>query len=373
MSHEEDQHFMQVAINEAKKGFGRTSPNPCVGAVLVQDGRIISKGYHKKAGSPHAEINAIKNAREAICGATLYVTLEPCNHTGRTPPCSHAIVEHQIARVVIGMRDPNPIVNGSGIEYLKHHRVALEIGVLEQQCQDLNRPFIKHITTGLPWIIMKAGVSLDGRLNYQQGATGWITGDKSIKQTHILRDQVDAILVGRGTITIDNPMLTTRLSNKNGKDPIRVIIDSQLSSPLTSKVYNLDSASPTWVFHTDTAPKDRIIAFERAGMTLFEVSSNEKGLSFKEIFTRLGAAHVSSVLVEGGATIHGTLLRNRFYDYAHLFYAPIFAGDSGGALAAGLNIPDRMSAPALDNVRVKRLGLDIMISGSVVYPASSPL
>ena len=205
-----DIYFMRLALDEAKKGLGRTAPNPCVGAVIVKGDKVISRGYHKKAGAPHAEINALRKAGNKIKGATIYVTLEPCNHTGRTPPCSQAVAAAGIKRVVVGMKDPNPLVNGSGNTYLREHGLEVQSGVLEKECIEIDRPFIKHISTGMPFVVMKTGMSLDGKLTYQAGEPGQMTGEKSHRQLHSLRNTVDAILVGSGTVTADNPSLTTR-------------------------------------------------------------------------------------------------------------------------------------------------------------------
>lgn len=363
-----DEHYMRLALKEARKGLGRTSPNPCVGAVIVKEGRVISKGYHKKAGTPHAEVHAIRNALESVAGATIYVTLEPCNHTGKTPPCSRAIVDAGLVRVVVGMKDPNPLVNGSGIEFLQSNSVEVTSGVLEGECEAINYPFIKYITQGLPWVIMKAGVSLDGRLNYQRGKSGWITGEQSARAVHELRNSVDAIMVGRRTVEIDNPSLTTRLSRTKTRDPIRVILDSRLSSPLNSKVFHFDSQVPTWVFCAEDASKERMAQFLAAGVKLFTIENNESGLNLHQILRILARDGVCSLLVEGGARLHGALLRERLVDYAKLFYAPVFAGDSGVSLIADHPVEDRNSAPRLDSVTHKRLGDDILISGKLLYP-----
>lgn len=367
MNNEEDVHFMRLALKEARRGLGRTSPNPCVGAVIVKDKRIIAKGYHQKAGTPHAEINAIRQATEPVAGATMYVTLEPCNHTGKTPPCTRALVESGVSRVVLGMKDPNPLVNGTGIEFLKSCGVAVSCGVLEQECEEINVAFNKHIITGLPWVIMKAGVSLDGRLNYLQGKSGWITGQESVLEAHKLRDRVDSILVGSQTIAIDNPSLTTRLSRGRAKDPVRIIVDSRLSTPLDAKVYNLDSPAPTWVFHSEDVSLSKIADFQARGIRLFSIQQESGGLNLLEILKILGREGLCSVMVEGGAKIHSALLHAQLFDYAHLFYAPLFAGDKGVGLTEGLCVQDRYSAPKLVSVRYKRLGDDMMISGRVSY------
>lgn len=367
MKEKQDKQFMRLALKEARKGFGRTSPNPCVGAVIVKNGQIVAKGYHKKAGTPHAEINALRNSSESVVGATIYVTLEPCNHTGKTPPCSRAILDAGLSRVVVGMTDPNPLVNGSGIDFLRSHGIEVISGILEQECESLNSPFIKQITKGIPWIIMKAGVSLDGRLNYQYGHAGWITGEQSAHEVHKLRNTVDAILVGRKTVEIDNPSLTTRLKNLASKDPIRIILDSDLSTSLSAKVYHLDSKAPTWIICATDAPALKKKDFQNIGIKLIEVDRTEKGLDLRLLLKKLGKENICSVLVEGGARLHGAFLREKLFDYAHLFYAPLFAGDQGVSLIEGYDVQDRNTAPRLVHVMHKALGDDILISGKVSY------
>lgn len=254
-----DLRFMRLALREAKKGLGRTSPNPCVGAVVVRDDIVISRGYHKKAGTPHAEIHALRKAGELARGATIYVTLEPCSHTGRTPPCCQAVAAAGIKRVVVGMEDPNPLVRGRGNTYLHEQGLEVVSGVLEQECQEINLPFIKHITSGIPFVMMKAGMSLDGKISYQQGQPGWMTGKESSKKVHGLRNHLDAILVGRGTLVVDDPSLTTRLPGKRGRDPVRVILDSRLQLSLTSKILHLDSPASTLIFCSHSADEEKKI------------------------------------------------------------------------------------------------------------------
>ena len=240
---------MQLAIDLAKKGQWKTSPNPCVGAVIVKNDKIIGRGYHKKAGTPHAEVNAIADAGDLAAEATIYVTLEPCNHTGRTPPCTQAILKAGITRVVVGMADPNPSVEGNGSSFLLSRGLQVETGVLEEECIKLNHPFIKHSTTGLPWVVMKAGMSLDGKITYRKGHGGKITGSEAGLFTHELRNSLDAILVGIGTAIIDNPSLTTRLpDDEHGRDPVRVILDTHLRFPEKMKMLRQKSTAPTWIF-----------------------------------------------------------------------------------------------------------------------------
>jgi diaminohydroxyphosphoribosylaminopyrimidine deaminase/5-amino-6-(5-phosphoribosylamino)uracil reductase len=367
MKEKQDKQYMHMALKEAGKGLGRTSPNPCVGAVIVKSDRVIAKGYHKKAGTAHAEIDAIQNSSESLVGATIYVTLEPCNHTGKTPPCSQAILEQGFARVVVGMTDPNPLVNGGGIDFLRSNGIEVVTGVLEQECMSLNLPFIKHITQGIPWTIMKAGVSLDGRLNYQHGHSGWITGEKSAREVHKLRNTVDAILVGRKTVEIDNPSLTTRIPRGLSKDPIRIILDSDLSTSLASKVYHLDSEAPTWVVCAVDAPQSKREGLQKLGIRLIEIERMGKGLDLRLLLKVLGKENICSILVEGGARLHGSFLRLKLFDYAHLFYAPLFAGDQGVPLIEGYQVQNRDTAPRLVDVSHKRLGDDMLISGKVKY------
>ncbi len=363
-----DKQFMTLAIAEARKGIGKTSPNPSVGAVIVKEGEVIAKGYHEKAGMAHAEVRAIENAGCSLKGATIYVTLEPCSHTGKTPPCCRALVENGFARVVIGMLDPNPLVNGRGIQYLQDHGVEVESGVLAQECEALNYPFIKHIRSGLPWVIMKAGISLDGRINYQQGKSGWITGEAVGYEVHKIRDSVDAIMVGSNTVKIDNPSLTTRLpGNQDGKDPIRIVIDSNLSLSPLAKIFNLNSKAPTWVICSTDVTQQQIEIFLELGVKLIQVTTSENGLDLNAALLELGKEDVCSVLVEGGSALHGSLLREQLYDYAHLFYAPIFAGDAGVSLVSGVSVKGKEGAPRLISPQWKQLGEDLQLSGRLAY------
>jgi diaminohydroxyphosphoribosylaminopyrimidine deaminase/5-amino-6-(5-phosphoribosylamino)uracil reductase len=336
--------------------------------VIVKDGQVIAKGYHKKAGTPHAEIHALRAAGSAASGATMYVTLEPCNHTGKTPPCSHAVAAAGIARVVVGMADPNPLVDGTGITYLRERNIEVVAGVLEDECRALNRPFLKHITTGLPWIVMKAGISLDGKLNYRQGESGWITGTQSVEMVHRLRNTHDAIMVGQQTVAIDNPSLTTRLVRGKGRDPVRIILDSALELPPNARPFTVQSTAPTWVFCAETVQGERVRKLESIGVRVFPVASDAHGLLLRQVFRCIGENGVTSVLVEGGATLHGAILRERLYDYANLFLAPVFAGEGGVSLLSGYFATSRQDAVSLQAPAYTKAGADVMISGCLHYP-----
>lgn len=361
---------MKLALREARKGIGRTSPNPCVGAVIVKDNEIIAKGYHQKAGTPHAEIHALQKAGSNAVNATLYVTLEPCNHVGRTPPCSHAIAGSGISKVVIGMLDPNPLVDGGGAHYLRKKGITIVSGVVEEQCRELNRPFLKYISSLLPWVIMKAGISLDGRISYNVGAGGAITGPESFKQVHRLRDSVDAILVGINTIEVDDPSLTTRLENKKAHDPIRLILDTNLRISENAKVLNQLSSSPSWIFCSKQVDEKRIKKLQSDTIIIHRVNTDEnQRLDLNHVLQVAAQHEILSILVEGGAAIHGAFLNQKLVDRAYLYYAPLFAGDSGMPLLTGhQSIEGKEQAICLKNIKTRRCGDDILITGDVHYP-----
>ncbi|CAG37514.1 probable riboflavin biosynthesis protein (RibD) [Desulfotalea psychrophila LSv54] len=363
-----DQKYMLLALAEARRGQGRTSPNPCVGAIIVGDGSVVGRGYHKKAGTPHAEVHALRDAGEKAAGATAYVTLEPCSHTGRTPPCCVALAKAGVLRVVVGMTDPNPLVNGRGVQYLRDHGIEVSTGICEADCREINRPFIKKITTGTPWMIMKAGISLDGRMNYKEGEPGWITGPESGALVHQLRDSVDAIMVGSGTVMIDNPSLTTRLPGGGGRDPVAVILDSQLKTDPDAHVYSAASGRSVLVFCQHDVDEGRKEVFAERGVIVLPVSSLPEGLDLGEIVAVLGERDICSVLVEGGAQLHGQLLQKRLYDYLYLFQAPLFAGDGGVSLVTGCPLAGREDAIALRGVRRSVLGAHLLLEGEIEYP-----
>lgn len=363
-----DEQYMELALTEAEKGVGRTSPNPAVGALIVKDGQIVGKGYHKKAGTPHAEIHAMNNASCSLLGTTIYVTLEPCSHTGRTPPCCEAIARAGINRVVIGMLDPNPLVNGRGASYLQDHGIEVVSGVLQDKCENLNLPFLKFIQTSLPYVVMKAGVSLDGRLNYQSGVSGWITGEQSSRQVHQLRDRFDAIMVGSRTVISDNPSLTTRLKGtEDSRDPVRIVLDSSLSSPLSAKIFNQESEAGSIVICSRQVAEAKRQSFENRGVRVLMVDADSKGLNLKQVLSVIGKEGICSILVEGGASLHGSLLREELYDFAYLFYGPVFAGDSGQNLASGLDVKSQKVAPKVLQPKFQKLGEDMLVSGKIGY------
>jgi diaminohydroxyphosphoribosylaminopyrimidine deaminase/5-amino-6-(5-phosphoribosylamino)uracil reductase len=358
-----DRKYMRLALREAKKGIGRTSPNPSVGAVIVKNNKVVGKGYHKQAGTPHAEIHALKEAGKKAKGATLYVTLEPCNHTGRTPPCTEAVLKAGIVRLVIGMLDPNPGVAGGGAETLTAKNIAVSSGILENECREINLPFIKHITTGLPWVVMKAGMSIDGRIAAGPGQATRITGQKSLQRVHALRNQVDAILVGIGTALVDNPSLTTRLHRRGpGHDPLRVVLDAELRLPASSTMLQQESSAQTWIFCGCLVDKKKRSKLEEAGAVVKTVPVSKGALNLKAVLTELGKAQVTSVLVEGGSNVHGSFLQANLADQILLFVAPVFLGDQGVPLASFSGKKEgRLSQLKITSTR--RYGDDVLIDG----------
>ncbi|WP_448873812.1 bifunctional diaminohydroxyphosphoribosylaminopyrimidine deaminase/5-amino-6-(5-phosphoribosylamino)uracil reductase RibD [Desulfobulbus propionicus] len=364
---QQHEFFMRLALGEAEKGLGRTSPNPAVGAIIVNQGKVVGRGYHKKAGTPHAEVNAIADAGEAARGGTIYVTLEPCNHTGRTPPCTQAILKAGLARVVIGTMDPNPRVVGGGAEFLQGQGIEVHRNILEVECRDLIRFFVKHSGTGIPWVIMKAGLSLDGRMTLRRGEGTAITGSQSRQAVHRLRDRVDAILVGVGTAVIDNPSLTTRLEDKpDARDPLRIVLDSQLRLPADAHMLIQTSLAPTWIVCGEAASKDRERELARAGAVVHRLATTPNGsLDLTSLLTFLGEQQILSLLVEGGATVHGAFWGQRLVDELRLYYAPIIIGEQGLPLVSGYSLQDRGKTPALTNIFLEKLGDDFFFHANV--------
>jgi diaminohydroxyphosphoribosylaminopyrimidine deaminase/5-amino-6-(5-phosphoribosylamino)uracil reductase len=359
-----DRNYMRLALREAKKGIGRTSPNPCVGAVVVKNNKVIGKGYHKRAGTPHAEVHALREAGKRAKGATLYVTLEPCNHTGRTPPCTEAVFRTGISRVVIGMLDPNPGVAGGGAETLASKKITVSSGILEKECREINLPFIKHSATGLPWVILKAGMSIDGRIAAGPGQSTRITGQKSLQRVHALRNQVDAILVGVGTAQVDDPSLTTRLHRRGpGRDPLRLVLDAELRLEESVKMIQQESSAQTWIFCGRLADRKKRSKLEKAGAVIKTVPVSKGVLNLKAVLAELGKAQITSVLVEGGSKVHGSFLQANLADQILLFVAPIFLGDKGVPLASFSGKKKVNLLSQLKIMSTRRYGDDVLIDG----------
>jgi len=364
---DKDRIFMKKALELAARARGRTSPNPMVGAVIVKDGCIVGEGYHERAGLPHAEVVALEQAGELAKGATLYVTLEPCCHWGRTPPCTRAIIRSGIKKVIVATLDPNPLVSGKGVDELRRNGIEVEIGLMEEEARKLNEFFFKHITTGLPFVILKIAMSLDGKIATATGESRWITSPQSRRMVHGLRDQVDAVMVGIGTVLKDDPQLTTRLPEGEGKDPIRVILDSYARTPPTARVINPRSSAPTIIATTTKADGGKIKALREAGAEVVILNEDEEGrVDLKSLMEYLGGRSIQSLLVEGGSEVAGSMLMKGFVDKVMFFIAPkIIGGADAPTPIGGMGVRRLSEAITLKEVEVKRIGPDILIQGYV--------
>jgi len=361
-----DALFMRQALREARKGLGRTSPNPAVGAVIVRDGRIAASGYHRKAGARHAEVEALQRLDgPARPGDVLYVTLEPCNHTGRTPPCTRAILESGIRTVVVGMRDPNPSVTGGGCAFLKARGVEVREGVLEDACRRLNEAFVKHVTTGRPFVTAKTAATLDGWTATGTGHSRWVTNEQSRRFVHRLRDRSDAVLVGIGTVIADDPSLTTRLDGRQGRDPLRVVADTRFRIPANARILDSASVTGTLVAVSDRLPVSAVEeAPGRRGLRTVRCPSSGAGLDLAALLDILGRRGIQSLLVEGGAGIMGSMIRSRLIDKVYMFKAPkLLGGNDGFPVASGPGARTMDECLMLRDLRVRRFGDDVLIRG----------
>ena len=357
-----DAQYMQQALRLARRGLGKTSPNPMVGAVIVKSGRIIARGYHRYFGGDHAEVDALKNASEDVSGATLYVTLEPCRHQGKTPPCTDAIIKAKIVRVFIGLLDPFPEMKGKSVALLKRHGIETVVGVLEKECRALNEVYLKYTTTGIPYVTVKFAQTLDGRIATTQGKSRWISSTESLKLAHKLRATHDAILAGIGTVIKDDPELTTRLVR--GKNPVRVILDSKLRIPLGARVLTGQDKARTLVAATPAAPQEKLTALQKKGIEVLTVPPDAAGrVDLKVLLKTLAQRQISSVLVEGGAETITSFLRLNLADKIIAIIAPRIMG-RGIETVGELNITDISKAYNLSFTRVYRSGLDIVVEGS---------
>ncbi|GAB6137426.1 bifunctional diaminohydroxyphosphoribosylaminopyrimidine deaminase/5-amino-6-(5-phosphoribosylamino)uracil reductase RibD [Halanaerobaculum tunisiense] len=360
------EEYMQQAIELARRATGRTSPNPLVGAVIVKNGEIISQGYHHYAGGAHAEVNALQKAGPTAQGATMYVTLEPCTHHGKTPPCTEAIIASGIKRVVIAMKDPNPQVAGEGIKQLQEAGIAVEVGVLAEQARELNEVFIKYITTQQPFVLLKNAVTLDGKIATKTGDSKWITGPESRQLVHNLRDQVDAILVGVGTVLADDPRLTTRLPDREGEDPIRIILDSKLETPCNANVINQESAANTIIATTSQAAREKKELLTQAGADIIEVGSSEVDLNL--LLDKLGEQEITSLLVEGGSQVNTSFWEAELVDKLYYFIAPkIIGGREAVSVVSGTGVEQIKEGIKLTDKDVSLSGEDILVVGYPEY------
>lgn len=360
-----DERYMVRALELARMGEGRTRPNPAVGAVIVRGDEVIGEGYHPQAGEPHAEIFALRQANERARGAELFVTLEPCSHHGRTAPCVEAVLAAGIRRVCIGTGDPNPKVAGRGIARLQDAGVDVRVGVLEADCRQLIAPFAKHVTTGLPFVVLKSAVTLDGRTATVSGDSRWITGAESRAWVHHLRNRLDAVMVGVGTLLRDDPLLTTRLP-KGGRDATRIVVDSRLRIPETAAMLGVVSSAPTIIATTAAAPAEKIARLQARGAQVMIAAASAEGVDLQDLLRRLGDSGIQSILLEGGNILNASALQAGLIDRAMIFIAPLLlgSGDAPGIFAG--RGPERLAeALRLTDIRVRRFGDDTLIEGEV--------
>lgn len=350
-----------MACRLALKAAGRTSPNPMVGAVLVRGGKIIATGFHRIAGEDHAEIVALKRVGSKAKGATLYINLEPCSHYGRTPPCSQALIRAGVKEVVAGMMDPNPLVGGRGFRELKRAGIKVRVGLLEEECRTLNEAFIKYVTRRLPFVTLKLAASLDGKIAAVTGDARWISSETSRRMVHKLRNQVDAIVAGVGTVLADDPQLTCRIPN--GRNPWRVILDSRLRIPLAASLLRQTDPERSIIVTSDRSSRQRVRAIESLGAQVWRLRLRRGKIPWTAILRKLAAKDVLSVMIEGGATTAAWALREKAVDKIMLFYGPIILGGDGRVMIDALGVKRVGQALRVQRTRVRKSGTDTLVSG----------
>jgi len=357
----DDIAHMGSALTLARRGLGNTWPNPSVGCVVVKDGRVVGRAVTAPGGRPHAEPAALDIAGDAARGATVYVTLEPCCHWGRTPPCTDALISAGVARVVIATRDPDPRVDGAGIAKLRAAGITVDEGVLRDSADEVVAGFRSRVREGRPMVTLKLASTLDGRIATRSGESRWITGEPARRAVHALRGRSDAVMVGVGTVMADDPELTCRLPGFRSTPMVRVIADSRLRTPLTKKLVATASESPTWILIRDSIDRDRRHAFADLGVTLIEVAGAETGVDISQAMTALGGAGLTRVLVEGGAEIAASLLRADLVDRVAWFHAPAVLGGDAWPAVQAFGIEHLADMPRFTRIAETQLGDDMLI------------
>lgn len=362
----ENRKFMQRALDLARLGIGRTRPNPLVGAVLVKDNKIVGEGYHRQFGGPHAEINALDMAKDAAKDSTLYVTLEPCSHHGKTPPCCEAIVESGVKRVVCAIQDPNPLVAGKGIAYLKSRGVDVSVGILANEASELNEIFLHYIKTKTPFVILKTAMSLDGKIATRTGESRWISSPQSRQQVHQLRNQVAAVVVGVNTVLKDDPELTTRLAGGKGINPLRIVLDTTGRTPLDARLFKTIDEAPLLIVGTNRIPPSRVEAYERAGAEAWIMETAGRTEMIHHLLTDLGKRQIDSLLVEGGGTVAESFVKAKVIDKYIGYIAPlIIGGDQAPTPVSGSGFDQLSKALRFSHLDTSDSGGDIRI---IAYP-----
>ncbi|MEG2200371.1 MAG: bifunctional diaminohydroxyphosphoribosylaminopyrimidine deaminase/5-amino-6-(5-phosphoribosylamino)uracil reductase RibD [Anaerovorax sp.] len=359
-----DNEYMKSAIQLAKKGCGFVSPNPLVGAVIVKNGEIIGKGYHEKFGQLHAERNALANCRSSPKGATMYVTLEPCCHYGKTPPCTEALIESGIAKVCIGSHDPNPLVSGKGVEALRAHGIEVVEQVLKESCDALNPVFFHYVQTGLPFVIMKYAMTMDGKIATYTGDAQWITGEEARRRVHEDRHRYTGIMVGIGTVLSDDPLLTCRI--EKGKNPIRIICDTHLRTPLSSQLVKTAKEVPT-IIGTCCTDMTKQAPYLEANCRIITVSEKNGTMDLHALMVKLGKEKIDSILLEGGGALNWSALESGLVNSVQTYLAPkLFGGLQAKSPVSGLGVPHPDQAFFLKNSTITQIGSDILIESEVV-------
>jgi diaminohydroxyphosphoribosylaminopyrimidine deaminase/5-amino-6-(5-phosphoribosylamino)uracil reductase len=365
MSKNEDIRFLRHALEISQKGVGFVNPNPLVGAVIVKDGKIIGEGYHQKFGENHAEVNALNNCVESPEGATMYVTLEPCNHTGKTPPCTQSIKNSKIARVVIGIPDPNKNVAGGGIENLMTAGIEVVTGFIEDEIQKVNEVFIKYVQTGMPFCAMKTAMTMDGKISTYAGDSKWISNELSREFVHELRHKYSAIMVGVNTVITDDPQLTDRSGSEYKSHPLRVIVDSNGRTPLNAKVLNLKDAR-TIVAVTNQADKGFLSAVAKKGAEVIVCPVKDQKVDIRFLMDQLGKLGIDSILIEGGSTLNFSALKEAVVDKVYSFISPkLVGGEKALTPVGGMGIKKINDAIVLKIADIKRYGEDILIEAYI--------
>lgn len=359
----DDEKFMRYALELAKKGMGRTNPNPMVGSVIVKDGKIISEGYHAKYGEFHAERNAILSCGEDMTGATVYVTLEPCCHHGKTPPCTDIIIESGIKKVVVGCTDTNPKVGGKGIKILRDNGIEVITGVLEEECRKLNEVFFYFIETKMPFVVMKYAMTADGKICTHTGSSKWITSEKAREHVHYTRNSLAAIMVGIGTVKKDDPMLNCRI--ENGRDPIRIICDSKLRISEYSNIVNSADKIRTIIAANDDIDEKKADILRKKGIEIICAGDGRGRVDLYLLMKKIGAMNIDSVLLEGGATLNNSAMKSGIVNRVHVYIAPKIFGGGGKSPLEGTGIDTADSAYRLELTDTKFIGEDILLDYKV--------
>ncbi|MBE6844535.1 MAG: bifunctional diaminohydroxyphosphoribosylaminopyrimidine deaminase/5-amino-6-(5-phosphoribosylamino)uracil reductase RibD [Ruminococcus sp.] len=359
------EEYMKIAVAEAKKGMGYVSPNPMVGAVIVKNNEIISKDYHHRYGEFHAERNAILNCNEDMTGAEIYVTLEPCCHHGKTPPCTQAIIDSGIRKVYIGSDDPNPLVAGKGASLLRENGIEVITGVLKEECDRLNKPFFHYITNKTPYVVMKYAMTADGKIASYTGKSKWISGEKSRLNVHRDRLRYTGIMAGINTVLKDDPMLTCRL--ENGRNPVRIICDSTLRIPLDSNIMKTAGEIPTIIACSNRAELARVAALKKAGAEVIYTFSDDGHVDLKELMQELGEKKIDSILLEGGGELNFSALNSGIVNHIQIYISPkILGGKAAPSPVGGIGFDSPDSAVKLGSLEMTAIGEDVLIECEVL-------